>query len=87
MPRPRITDNPKPIHVNLDAMTLELLELIGRASPVGKPTRSAMIRTAVDEFIKIRMADAKIREFVESFRAQPVLELHRKPGRAAKRNE
>lgn len=76
MGRPRITDNPQPVCIILDAHTVNMLDLIGRASPVGRPARAAMIRAAVEAFIEASMADPAIRDFVESRQPKP-LKLHR----------
>lgn len=75
--RPKITDNPKAISVILDRGSIELLDLVARASPIGRPSRAEMIRVAVDEFVRSRMSEPAVREFVESHLLIQPLRLHR----------
>ena len=77
MGRPRLTSEPRQITIATDKATVETLDLIGRASPLGKPARAEMIRMALREFIENRMANAEVKSFVESRRTKQPLRLHR----------
>ncbi len=77
MGRPKLTSDPKQLSVTVDALMLETLDLIGRASSVGRPTRAEMIRVALQEFIEARLASPEVKTFVDSQRANRPLRLHR----------
>ncbi len=81
MARPRVTNDGESLSFVADVEEVEVLDLIGRASTIGTPSRSAMLRLALHEFIESRMADASIRQFVESHLSTGKQALHIVHGR------
>ena len=77
MGRPPIASEPKQLTITVEEATIEALDLIGRASTLGRPARAEMIRVALREFIEKRMVNPEVRAFVESRRKKRPLTLHK----------
>jgi len=66
MGRPKLAADSEQLSFTADAQKVEILDLIARASKIGVPSRGAMLRVALDEFIESRMRDEEVRGFVEA---------------------
>ena len=76
MARPKKCENPKWLKFQAEIHVVRQLDLIGRASGAGSLDRGEMLRVALEEFVASRLADASVRDFVESRLGAPTLRLH-----------
>ena len=78
MSRPKKLEEPTLVRFHAEARTVQQLDLIGRSSKAGRMDRSEMLRTALNSFISLQLADDAVRTFVEQNMVTPALRLHRR---------